>query len=444
VGQVDYYSFNARQGERILFDAVSIGPLDPGIAIYELTGSWFDEDRATRLAYHDDDDAPYPGLSTEATLAYRFEKAGNYLVRVGGFWGYGGKDHAYTLRVISGESQEDKASDSDSGEVPEWIERKWTRSLGTNRMHSLWARSVPELAPSAEDEQGKPKKGAIPAAREVPIVNADAEPTQAPVVPPKIPLPALVVGTIERPGDIDRVSFSVEEGDRLVLEVETPEKTIPIMNPYLRVIDDAGVEAFTNVYSNVNANGNIGKQIQPKTAFSFSRGGEFTLEIRDITASYGDGSMQYRVLVRPQVPHMGEVHIAEDHVNLVAGEAQKLSVITDQEEGYDGFVVLSIEGLPEGVQAVPGTEVEPDRPPPFSEGKKERFRTKSQKATLILLPADDAPSTRMPAVARVYAQPVVEGRLGDRIPVKDLLVMVTQHPEAMSKNKMNKSAEASR
>jgi len=443
VGQVDYYSFDVRKGEELLFEALSSEPLDPAISLYELTGSWFDENRATRLAFHDDD-VPYPGLSTEAALKYRFEKDGNFLVRVNGFWGYGGVDHAYVLRMVPAPSEQKPEPDCNPGDIPEWSERKWTRKLDTDRMKVLWSRSVAELAPSPMNDRGERKEGAIPAAREIPIVDVDAEPTAVPIVPPKIPLPAMIVGTFEYPGDIDRVSFSIKAGDKVVLEVETPMKTIPEMNPYLRVVDDAGVEAFTNVYSNVNANGNIAKQIQPKTAFAFSRDGEFTLEIRDITVTYGDRDMRYRVLVRPWVPHLGEVHIAEDHINLVAGEAKKLSVITDQEEGYDGFVVLSIDGLPEGVQAVPGTEVEPDRPPPFSADKKERFRTKSQKATFVLLPGRDAPATHVPAVARVYAQPVVDGKLGDRIPVKDLLLMVTRPPEALSDSKMKQSTEALR
>ena len=439
VGQVDYYSFDARKGEELLFEAFSSGPLDPAVSLYELTGSWFDDDRAVRLAYHDDD-VSYPGLSTESALRYRFAKDGNFLVRVNGFWGYGGMDHTYLLRIVPSEA----GSTPKTGRSSEWKERTWTRRLDTERMKTLWSRSVPDLAPSLTDDEGKPKQGAVAAIREIPVVDADAEPTRLPVEPPEIPLPALIVGTLERPGDVDRVRFSTREGDKLILEVETPEKTIPEMNPYLRVVDAAGVEAFTNVYSNVNVNGNASKQIRPKTAFAFSRDGDFTLDIRDITASYGDREMRYRVLVRPWVPHMGEVHIAEDHINLIAGEAKKLSVTTDQEEGYDGFVILSIEGLPQGVRAVPGTEVEPDSPPPFSVGKIERFRTKSQKATFVILPAPDAPATRMPAVAQVYAQPVVDGKLGDRIPVKDLLVMVTRQPESVSGNQRKQSEEASR
>ena len=438
VGQVDYYSFDVRKGEEVLFEAFSSGPLDPSISIYELTGSWFDEDRAVRLAFHDED-VSYPGLPTEAALTHTFTKQGNYLVRINGFWGYGGMDHAYFLRIVPAEAgRTDKKIDAD------WKERTWTRSLDTGRMKMLWSRSVAELAPSLTDDEGNRKEGAIAAIQEIPVIDADAEPTEAPVVPPEIPLPAMIAGTFERPGDIDTVRFSTKEGDKLILEILTPEKTIPEMNPYLRVVDSEGVEAFTNVYSNVNVNGNTSKQIKPKTAFAFSRGGDFTLDIRDITASYGDRQMQYRVLVRPWVPHMGEVHIAEDHINLVAGEAKKLSVTTDQEEGYDGFVILSIDGLPEGVQAVPGTEVEPDRPPPFSVGKAERFTTKSEKATFVILPGRDAPATRMPAVATIYAQPVVDGTLGERIPVKDLLVMVTRQPESLSDNQQKRSAEASR
>ena len=315
-------------------------------------------------------------------------------------------------------------------------------------MKLLWARSVQEPSTGSHNEVAQDETAQNDASTdddaaatdEVPIVDADAEPTQVPVEPPLIPVPALVVGTIERPGDIDRVRFAAKEGDKLILEIETPAKSTPLMNPYLRVVDADGVEAFTNVYSNVNANGNISKQNQSKTAFAFARDGEFTLEIRDITASYGDSEMRYRVLVRPQVPHMGEVHIEQDRLNLVAGRAKKLSIITDQEEAFDGFVVLSIEGLPNGVRSVMATEVEPDSAPPFSLGKRERFTTKNKKATFVFLSQRDTPVTRMPVSATIYAQPVVEGQLGARIPVKELLVMVVRQQEVLSENQPPKTA----
>jgi hypothetical protein len=51
VGEVDYYSFRAEAGEELLFRTFSSEPLDPALALYELTGSWFDPDRAARLAF---------------------------------------------------------------------------------------------------------------------------------------------------------------------------------------------------------------------------------------------------------------------------------------------------------------------------------------------------------------------------------------------------------
>ena len=54
VGEVDYYSFIARKGQKLLFKAFSSDALDPAVALYEPTGSWFDPDRAIRLAFHDE------------------------------------------------------------------------------------------------------------------------------------------------------------------------------------------------------------------------------------------------------------------------------------------------------------------------------------------------------------------------------------------------------
>lgn len=415
VGEVDFYSFRVAAGEELTFRTMSSDALDPGLALYKLTGSWFDSDRPTRLAFADEP-VSYPNLSTEATLRYRFAEAGEYLVRVNGFWGHGGAGQEYTLRVVRGSDPglpaAADASPSDASPDPaQWTERRWTRQITTDRMAQLWARALPSLAA---------------AAKPIPVVDADAEPTALPVVPPKIQLPALVTGAIERPGDIDRVKFAVKEGDKLTFEVETPDKTVPLINPYLRVIDSEGVEAFTNIFSMVNSNGNASKQIHPKTQYAFPRGGEFTLEIRDITAAYGDARMRYKVLVRPQVPHLGEVKVNVDCLNLEPGKAQKVSIVTDQEEGFDGYVILSMEGLPEGIRVVTGTEVEPDSPPQPPMGKRERFTTKSKKATLVLAPDHAAPATRVPVMGRIYAQPVVKGELGTRILIKEIPVMVVK------------------
>ena len=241
-----------------------------------------------------------------------------------------------------------------------------------------------------------------------------------------VTLPALLEGTIEQPAQVQRVKFAVKANDRIAVEVETLRQTVPQFNPYLRIVSVTGDEAFTNVHSTVNTCGDtILKQIQPKTTYSFPRAGEFILEIRDITHTYAGPDFAYRVFLRHQVPHVGEVRAAEEQINLVAGEVAKIGVQTDQEEGFDGQIVLNVEGLPEGVRAMMGTDVQPQVPPPYNPGKVERFQPESQKATFLFLTDQTAHATPRPVEARIVAQPVVKGKLGSPLMVKKILVTIS-------------------
>ena len=427
-GEVDYYSFRASGDERLRFEVHSLALSDMAITLYEPVGSWFSPERARRLAFSDEP-VSYPELSTEPVLQHRFGKDGRYLVRVSSFLGEGGPDHPYLLRIArtSDGSQEGKTGNLANGSVAGlWQERTWTRELRTDRMEVLRQRTVSSPRPGMGEDQtpeSQSGSGRSQASEGIPIVDLDGmseEESEAEA----ITLPALLVGSIEHPGDIDRVRFSAKVGDRIALEIETPLKTVPVFNPFLKIVDAQGAEVLTNIHSILNANTEIEKQIRPKVIHSFPRAGEFTLEIRDITASLGDASMAYRVLIRPQVPHMGQIHVEEDHLNLVAGTATPISLVTDQEEHFDGSIALTLSGLPEGVTAVTATQSEPEAPPAVNEGRKERYVSKSRKATLVLVAAADAPNTPVPVTVKVMAQPVVKGRMGRMTPVKDLLVMV--------------------
>jgi hypothetical protein len=268
----------------------------------------------------------------------------------------------------------------------------------------------------------------------IPVVSVDA--AAGANEPTLIEVPSIVTGTIERAGDIDRVSFRAKAGDGIALEIETDHATLPDFNPFLKVVDEAGLEVFTNVHSNLNNNGGfIMKTINAKTVFRFARSGKFTLEIRDITTHNADDRFTYRVLVRPQVPHIGAVRIAEDHLNLVAGEIKKLSVVTDQEEGFDGYIGITADGLPAGVQVMMGTEVEPDQPPPLDDGKVERYFAKNEKVTLLLITEQDTPATEHPATVRIFARPVRNGKLGEPVLAKEVLLMVVKPPGERSQDR---------
>ena len=425
--EVDYYAFSVAEGEQLRFEVRSLALSDMAISLYEPAGSWFSPHRARRLAFSDEPVA-YPELSTEPVLRHRFGKAGRYLVRVSGFLGEGGPDHPYLLRIAR-DSEEENGEASGGvlvGPVRDlWQERSWTRELRADRMEALRARTA---------SPPRPPSGPVP--ETIPVIELDGAPDEASKAK-VVALPSLLVGTIEHPGDIDRVRFAAKVGDRIALEIETPRATVPVFNPYLRMVDAEGAEVLTNVHSILNANTEIEKQIRPKVIHSFPRAGEFTLEIRDITAAFGGPSMAYRILIRPQVPHMGRIHVEEDHLNLVAGRATPLSLVTDQEEHYQGSIALTLAGLPPGVTVVAATQAEPDAPPAVNEGRKERYVSRSRKATLVLIAADDAPATPVPVAVKVMAQPVVEGRMGRMTPVKDLLLMVVAPAATSTQTALN-------
>ncbi len=435
LGEVDDYSFKAPAGTKLRFQVHSSPALDPAVTLFERSGGWFDPEGTRRLAFHDED-VSYPGSSTEPALSHQFEKPGTYFVRVSSFRGTASPDHGYLLRVVP-EPHREASGDSAIPSEPDpkdWEERSWTRTLAQDRMKALWTRAVPSLAPRPEpgssagkgESPEEPQPDPFAPIPEVCLSGQDLAGSE----PPRITLPTLLTGALQRPGEIHRVRFSAAIGDRIVLEVETPDKTVPLFNPYLKLVDADGVEVVTNVHSFLNSNTEIQKQIYPKTTHAFPRAGDFTLEIRDITATLGDERMSYRVLVRPQVPHMGKIHIEDEVLNLEAGRAGTVSVITDQEEGFEGAIMLTMEGVPPGVEAMTATKSEPVQPPPINRGREDRYIARNKKATLLLVVSPDAPATARPVTVRVAARPVVEGLLGPVTPVKDLFVMVLPTREA--------------
>ena len=162
------------------------------------------------------------------------------------------------------------------------------------------------------------------------------------------------------------------------------------------------------------------KSTEAKTRYRFPEEGEYTLQIRDITFRHGEPGFRYRVLIRTEIPHVGEIQVIEywenrndveiDRVNLRPGEVKKLTLISDREEGFTGDLVVTAENLPVGVRTLPGTQVEQPRGVVQDEGLKERFQADRRETVLSLLAEEDAPATTLPHPMRVLVRPVVEDR----------------------------------
>ena len=270
-----------------------------------------------------------------------------------------------------------------------------------------------------------------------PVRAPEQEPNDTPSQAVELELPALVEGVIDRPGDIDFFKIRVAGARKLAFEIETPDAFPPAFNPKITVLDANGEqELFTNVYRFLAGDGDDWvKRIEPKIIYTFGSDEAYLLQVRDLTSRHGGSSFRYRILIRPQIQHMGKIEVKEDRINLARGQAVKLTVITEQEEGYSGDISLEVENLPPGVRASTATEVEPEKLPPLDEGEKERFLPKSQKAVILLAASADAPLTRLPQLLRVMARPVVEGKLGAPVLVQEVPLMVLKPEAAEGLNK---------
>ncbi len=379
-GEVDSYSFGAEAGQELFFEVLHSGRTDPQIAVYEKSGSWFDSKALRRLAFNDEPNTASKNLSP--ALTYRFDRKGSFLVTVASFLGRGGPESSYQLRIVSA-AQKNYAMSAPKLAHPvegRWQERSFARELRLDRLKELRSRAVEvaDVKPGAPDEskaasaassapievQPEPENRRAAPATEL-VLTAEQESKPSTDAATAITLPTLIDGKIDSPGDVDRFKFHVEDGARLVFEIETPVTPAPLFTPRVGLFDENGHEVLSNVFAFVQGSGEfIEKVHEPKVTYKFERGGDYLLEVRDLTSRNGGPRCEYRVVVRPQIPHVGRLAVCSSfgrtfdgtitkgpdvlQLNLVPGESKKVSVLTEHEEGFDGQVALSFEDLPAG------------------------------------------------------------------------------------------------
>ena len=403
-GESDFYAFDVTAGQTLTFEAISglssIGAaggnavgFDPSISIYEPSGSWFDPKRINRVAFNDEP-LWVIGRLTDAYLVHKFEKAGRYLLRIEAFSGQGGPDYSYQLKILSGEAPQDQPHPAES-----WEERAFPRRLSANRLNQLAGRG-----------------GKAPDQKSIETYRGTV-----------FKIPGTLEGVVAQAGEAHRASFHLDSPQDIAIEIETPDAAPPLFNPIVRLLDAAGQEVATNVFAGRGAcNGEMNKSLQAKTIIPLRDTGDYTVEVRDITSDLGGATFQYRVQVRPQIPHIGQVKIDEDHINLAPGNAKTVRVVFDREEGYSGAVVVSAESLPPGVAALAGADFEPDKDPPRFNGKRERYAPRTERSVVVFTASSDAAVMDRPQMVRMVVRPLTGGKPGAIVGSKLIPVMVAK------------------
>lgn len=466
-GEVDFYAFEVLRNQELQFEVLAAGGLlpdspihfrDPELILYQPSRGWF-QGKVRRLETRVESTVfllPKEGGILRPRLRHRFSKGGRYLVAVASLSQKGGPGHNYQLRISPvgssarpGQGHWTRFGPAADAALLDWRERGFGREIHPGRRQKLRARAVagPDgksaTTPAGEgaDKPGRSDAGvgdqSPPLAGYPSLVGS--EPDESPDLASNISLPVILEGRIDAPGDLDHFRFAVEAGQRVAFEIQTVDRMFPVLSPWLEVLDASGQAVCSNIYRSVENNSAYWQKfLQSKTVFTFEEGGDYVLRLRDLTSRQGGNGFTYRVLVRPQVPHIGVVSLAGgDHINLVPGEARTLKLTLEREEGLDQMVTLHLENLPPGVQVLPTAVPEQESGKARNtrnEVHPDRFFPRKQEVSLTLLVEGDTPGPLQPHPVRLSARLVAEGRPGPPFPLKDLFLTVVQplNPKTVS------------
>ena len=146
-------------------------------------------------------------------------------------------------------------------------------------------------------------------------------------------------------------------------------------------------------------------QVRSELVGKLDHEGEYVLRIRDLTSLQGSPDHMYWVLVRPQLPHVGDVRVQpEGPCNLPAGGRQRLTLSVQAKEDYAGTPALSVEGLPQGVRAFVG----------------------AIGSTIDLVADASARHTPMPQLVRIFGLPTMGEKSGSAFLAAEVPVMVVK------------------
>jgi hypothetical protein len=462
-GEVDFYSFQARKGQELRFEVVEGQRFDPSadaakfsaeLALYHAAGSWFDPDRPTRVLFEEERSSDLMAANPGGT--YKFSEDGQYFLQISGLFGQGCADCTYQLRAFPSAARAESTSQTQPVSS-EWLERSLARHLTEGWTRELEARSVrgPEASANgvSSGQASFARTVANPEPRPVgssshPLAVSEREPNDRASQSESISIPAVIEGTIERPGDLDSFKFNVEAGQKLAFEVETSDVRPPYFNPRIGVVDSQDNEVFSNVERRLSMYNNNAvaevylKGAQAKATHSFERAGEYVLQIRDVTSRYGNSNYRYRILVRPQIPHVGEISVIPkenldatpdavkrsevNRVNLVRNAPKKLLLVASYEEGFTGDLSFTFTGLPEGVQAFPAVQFNEGRAPLEVTQNPDTIAPKQQKTAMVLLASPEAPLTKEPRTVQLRCQLIDNGMLGPSLVVREFPLMVVE------------------
>lgn len=206
---------------------------------------------------------------------------------------------------------------------------------------SLPRRWVGPIAGGLADNRIPFAVGDLPEVRET-------EPNDTPQQANRVPIPCVVNGRIQRPGDVDHFLISAKAGQAVVLEVQARRLDSPL-DSFLTVLNaQGGVLAENDDYVDPDEPLLL-HHSDSRLAYTFPSAGDYILRIRDTQGQGGD-EFAYRLVIMPPRPDC-VLRMVPDMQRVAKGDSVAVTVTADRRDGFGGEMSLAVQNLPPGFTA---------------------------------------------------------------------------------------------
>lgn len=170
----------------------------------------------------------------------------------------------------------------------------------------------------------------------------------------QIPIPCVINGRIEAPGDVDCFVFEAKKDDKLSFEVKA-RRLQSELDSTIRIVNDKGATLAENDDLRLGKRGSQDSWIETWTA---PADGKYVVEIRDMHLRGGD-TFVYAIECTQARPYFN-LYADTDKTNLSPSVNGVVWVKVERKNGFTGAVQLHVDGLPAGITAECG-RILPDK-----------------------------------------------------------------------------------
>lgn len=302
-------------------------------------------------------------------LCHRFEQPGEYFLEIrdvrytgNQYWEYAVEIHSrpfvrsvFPLAITAGKEQRLSAIGAQLPADP-------TVTLGAGHVENV-PHGINRLRLPFADRPSNPVATYITALPTINETNEDNNVAATVLGDPKseisnlksqIPIPCVINGRIETPGDVDCFVFEAKKDDKLSFEVKA-RRLQSELDSTIRVLNATGATIAENDDLRLGKRGSQDSWIESLT---IPADGKYVLEIRDMHLRGGENFV-YAIEVTQARPYFN-LFADTDKTNLSPGVNGVMWVKIERKNGFTGAVQLHVDGLPAGVTAECG-RILPDK-----------------------------------------------------------------------------------